>query len=54
MRLSHLVRLCHVHCAVGIVVHQFVDAADRLETQQGVLILTQLLVYHTQIYKRGK
>lgn len=54
MCLSHLVRLRHVHRSVGIVVHQFVDAADRLETQQGVLILTQLLVYRTQIYNTEK
>lgn len=47
---SHLVRLRHVHRPVCVVVHLFVDAADRLETQQGVFILTELLVYHTQIY----
>lgn len=47
---SHLVRLGHVHRPVCVVVHLFVDAADRLETQQGVFILTELLVYHTQIY----
>ncbi|XP_035522625.1 uncharacterized protein LOC118331665 [Morone saxatilis] len=33
---------------VSIIVHQFVDAADRFETQQRVLVLTELLVYHTQ------
>lgn len=53
-RSSHLVRLGRVHRPVSVVVHQFVDAADRLKTQQGVLILTELLIYRTQIYNTGR
>lgn len=45
----HLVRLAHVHAAVGVVVHLFVDAADRLEAQQGVLVPAELLVDQTQV-----
>lgn len=50
--MSHLVRLGRVHRAVGVVVHQLVDAADRLEAQQRVLVLAELLVYRAQIYER--
>lgn len=46
---SHPVRLGCVHRPICVIVHQFVDAADRLEAQQGVLVLTELLVYRTQI-----
>lgn len=47
--LAHLVCLGGVHAAVGVVVHQFVDAADRLKAEQRVLVVTELLVYDTQV-----
>lgn len=50
----HLVRLVRVHRSICVVVHQFVDAADGLKAQQGVFILTELLIDHTQIYNTGR
>lgn len=47
---SHLICFSGVHGPVGIVVHQFVDAADCLEAQPWVFIVTQLWVNHAQIY----
>ena len=51
---SYPVRLLGVHWPISVVVHQFVDAVNRLETQHHVLILTQQLVYHTQIYEERR
>lgn len=47
--MSHLVRLGRVHRAVGVVVHHFVDAANGLEAEQRVLVVTELPVDDTQI-----
>lgn len=46
---AHLVRLGRVHCAVVVLVHQPVDAADGLEAQQSVLIPAEQLIYQAQV-----
>lgn len=48
----HLIRLRHVHRSIVIFVHQLVNAADGLKTQQSVLILTEQLIYQTQTCNR--
>lgn len=44
----HLICLRHVHRSIIIFVHQLVNAADGLKTQESILILTEQLIYQAQ------
>lgn len=51
---THPVRLKHIHVSIGIIVHLLVDAADGLETEDGILILAQRLINATELWKIGR